>query len=212
MLTNIEEGRSYPLKQEAQSIRGKRIVLVGDCEVSKAAATMLAGQGARVFFAAQTDEELGELMAAVARAKGEGEGMVTNRECPEEMRRFFTRAKRILGQVDVLVYQPAGDSVLTGGMNQLVQLTIQQMREQGSGHIISIDSAGGWAADLRRKARDYGIRVTRIEPASEAFFWAEDLPGSSLRSEIVNCVYESIAQPFMGDVIYLSEPSSGQML
>ena len=212
MLSNFESGSSIQLHQEVRGIKEKRIVIVGDCEVSRAAAEMLAGQGARVFFAAQSDEALGEIMAAVSRAKGEGKGMVADRECPEEMRRFFARAKRVLEQVDVLVYQPSNSSMMPDGTNQLVQSTIQLMREQKSGHIISINSAGGWAADLRRKARDYGIRVTRIEPASESYLWTEGLPGSSQLAEIVSCIYESIAQPFMGDVIFLNDPFSGQIL
>lgn len=207
MLSNIETGSTLPFSQEVRGIQGKCILIAGDCEVSKATGALLAGQGARVFFAAANAEALGELLSAVAHARGEGEGMIANLENAEEMRRFFAHAKRQLGQVDVLIHQHSLGNLDSDGVNELVEATIQHMRQMGSGHIIAINPAGGGGtANLRRKATNFGIRVTRIEPSAENYRWAREVMDGSPAADIAHCVYESIAQPFAADVIFINDP------
>ena len=216
MLSNIETGNSLPIHQEVRGIQGKRIVLVANSEVSKAATALLAGQGAHVFFAAANDEDLGALSGAVAHARGEGEGMVAGTENSEEMRRFLSRAKRQLGQVDVLVYQPTSENTLPDSGNNLLDEIIHHMRMQGSGHIITISASNSATAELRRRAASLGIRVTRVEPTMEHYGWTGSLIEYDRAAGIANCIYESIAQPFAADVVFMQDPFenqfSGQML
>lgn len=205
MLSNIETGSSIHLHQEVRGIKGKRIVIVGNSEVSKASAALMAGQGEHVFFAAANEEDLGGLLGAVAHAQGEGEGMVADLENPEDMQRFLSRAKRQLGQIDILVYQPAGNMLPTGKGN-LLEETLQHMRMQGSGHIIVITPSNSATADLRHKAASLGIRVTRIEPEFDRYGWSGALVAYDQAAGIANCIYESIAQPFAADVVFMQDP------
>lgn len=206
MLSNIETGSSIHLHQEVRGIRGKRIVIAGNYEVSKASAALMAGQGARVFFAAANAEDLGGLLGAVTQVQGEGKGMVANLEKSEETQRFLSRAKRQLGQIDVLVYQPAAGKMLTGGKDDLLEETLQHLRMQGSGHIIVITPSNSATAELRHKAASLGIRITRIEPESDRYGWSGALAAYDQAAGIANCIYESIAQPFAADVVFMQDP------
>jgi hypothetical protein len=215
MLWNVEAGNEAPFGPELQNLRGKRIVIVGDgADVGRVTAALLSGYGARVFFSARSTEDLGATLSAVAQARGEGEGMVADFSDPAEVQKFFKRAEKQLGRVDVLIDLLQLDQDNPAGQDLCIQTAARAMRAGGQGQIITVGvhpSGRGGTAALRRKLKGSGVRITRVEPQLGGF---AEVPGiyPAPADDLARCIYESLVQPVSVDIVFLKDQSRGELL
>ncbi len=226
MLWNVETGIKMQYEPGAQGIRGKAVVIVGNTAgLSQATATLLAEQGAMIFFAAASPGELHQTLALVARAGGVARGMVVDLCQPEAVQRFFDQADQWAGPINAVVSYLTMSSEQEGTepeacQNVVMQEAIRRIGTRSDGQIIYVGpsrnrsstpgsgmvrsaAVRSTAAALRRQATEMGIRVTLIQPGSDS----HSEPGGAeavLRAEdVAGCVLESLAQPFGVDVIFL---------
>jgi NAD(P)-dependent dehydrogenase (short-subunit alcohol dehydrogenase family) len=210
MISEIKTSAGLMQNLALQNIQGKVVVIAGGATgLGLATAQFLARRGARVFITAHTQEELSAALQDAP--EHELSGQVDNSSRPESIKKIFQVVEHTLGSVDILISHAAGmmDQQLIDAesyRNLWMQEAIECMQKRGKGHIIHINPLSGqirnWAASsrnhnmaaaLRRQARELGIRVTSIEPASQDLAF----------EEVAQCVYESLVQPFRMDVIFL---------
>lgn len=224
MLSNVETGYHLRYEPEFQNIRGKAVVIVGDSAgIGRAVAGLLAGYGARVFFAARTPAELSSALAAVEQEGGEWDGIVVNLSQEVEIQRLFDLASRRMGKIDVLVIPPALNE--EGLHLMCMQEAIHRM--QSGARIINIEVPGifpraewtaarSMTAALRREANDLGVRVTLIEPGTADYrnLSSASSPISDVldAKDVAQCVYEILLQPFGSDVIFIPGQFRGPAL
>lgn len=234
MLSEMKSGNMKDHREKTYDIRGKAVLVLGGAAgAGLITISMLAEQGAPVFFAARDADELKRGQAVIAQACGEGEGLVADLSKPEEIYRLFDQAQYWLGRVDAVVSfltmdgstgtgnHPAGDQ------NLWMQEAILRMSSGSQGQIINVGSTrvksqgqnttrNGFihnqTAMLRRQATEAGLRVTLIEPGSssrtESLLEAEVLEDE----DIARCVLNSLSQPYGMDVIFLKGRYQEQIL
>lgn len=211
MLSNVETGYHLNYNPEFQNIRGKAVVIIGDSAgIGRAVAGLLAGYGARIFFAARTSAELSSALSAVEQEGGEWDGIVVNLSQEDEIRRLFDLAWRRMGRIDVLVIPPAINE--EGLQHMCMQEAIHRMHS--GARIINIEMpdyfpkslhtpSRSMTAALRREANEQGIHVTLMEPGTADY---RDLRAASDgldAKDVAQYVYESLTQPFGSDVIFV---------
>ena len=213
MLSNVETTRYQPrIHMEYKNyVRGKTAVIVGDSSgIGLATAALLSSYGARVFFAAQSSDELAYAFATVAQDGGQWDGTVVDLQQSSDVRRLFILASSRLGKIDLFV-QPLPLEASEADIPFLREI-LQHMNR--GGHIVQVrlgqimktitnTSEQVRTAALRHDARAQGVHLTRIEPSAGDY---RDL-SYSLNSldavQVAQYVYESLSQPFGVDVVFL---------
>lgn len=231
MLFDTKTDERYPYHLEMQNIRGKSIVIVGDISgAGRATALMLAELGAKVFVAARSSEELNLFFDEVARSGGRADGVTVDLCRPESVRRFYEQAERRMGQLDVVINYLADGSVLPVDPEACQNLSMQHAitHMQDKGHIINVGSktperaslipvtgkvsARGVAAELRRQANEAGIRVTLISPGAVSSRRPAYNEQVISPEDVARCVYSTLIDPSVGDLIFLHGQFPSQAL
>ena len=143
MLSNVESGYPSQSSLGAPGIRGKRVAVMGDAAgLSRAITAVLAENGAPVFLAARSAQELSQALAAVAQVGGEADGMVIGFCQLEDVQRFFDQAEYWLGGLDAVVNYVAMSDNLEPGVdletchNQVMQEAICRMSRMAMGQVV----------------------------------------------------------------------------
>jgi NADP-dependent 3-hydroxy acid dehydrogenase YdfG len=89
------------------SIKGKRVAITGGTTgIGRAAAVLLASEGAKVFICGRSEEHLGDALDRI-REVGEGDGISIDLAERGASERFFEAAKEYLGGIDVAMINAA---------------------------------------------------------------------------------------------------------
>ncbi|HVF37345.1 MAG TPA: SDR family oxidoreductase [Sphingomicrobium sp.] len=200
-----------PLHQDTQPsrLKGKRVAIAGGTTgIGRAAALMLAGEGARLFVVGRRAERVHEL---ARQSGGTIAGTTADLATQEGIEDFFARAAAELGRLDVAIMAaglPGGalsemeakdirymlDVNFTAGV--MGAKAVHEHMDEGDIVIIGSTSAhdltpgstvyagakaglAGFAEALRRELGPKGIRVTLIEPG----LTGTDIHGMDLESE-----------------------------
>ena len=231
MLSNVEGNYGNLHYPEENSIRGKRVVILGSVPgTGSTTAALLAEQGAKVFLAAKDQADLKSVLVETLLA-GNIDGAAADLSSAEGVSSFFKLAKERLEYIDVVVDFLGIETGHTAELEKTRWLctreAITHMQEQGKGQIINVgtvpaaglenlpaipvtgrlargeSSLSGAGAALRRKAKKMGIRITRIQAGAPAARNPESAAALLGAGDIARCVYESLIRPFSADVIYL---------
>ncbi|WP_369373676.1 SDR family NAD(P)-dependent oxidoreductase [Promicromonospora sp. Populi] len=132
----------------------------------------------------------------------------------------------LFGMVEEATAQEAHDQIETNlfGTLWVTQAALPFLREQGSGHIIQVSSVAGvfalpgvgiyiaskfavegFTQSLAMEVKDFGIKVTLVEPAGYATDWAA---GSAIRSEQLPAYDEFRANPPISASARRADPSA----
>ncbi|TVV76436.1 SDR family oxidoreductase [Sphingomonas solaris] len=89
------------------SLSGRRAIVTGGTTgIGRAIAVLLASYGVKVFVCGRNAEHLADALERI-REVGEGDGVVVDLTDPEALARFFARADRYLGSVDIAIINAA---------------------------------------------------------------------------------------------------------
>lgn len=181
--------------------QSKVVIITGASSgIGKATAILLARKGAKVVLAARREERLQEIAHEIARAGGTCVYLKTNVSSAEEMKKLAEYTIQQFGRIDVLVNN-AGNMLLSqlheGKVHEwenMIDLNIKGvlygihavlpvMREQKSGHIVTVSSTAGYSADPTGavySGTKYAVRAI-MEGLRK-----EESPASNIRSTIVS--------------------------
>jgi NADP-dependent 3-hydroxy acid dehydrogenase YdfG len=210
----------------SRALEDKVVAVTGASSgIGEATALACAAEGAAVSLAARRSERIEALAARIGEQGGRAVAVTADVSEEEEARNFIERTHGELGRIDVLVNNagvmllgPIGEAsteewrrmigVNVFGVLYCTHAALPYMREQGSGHILTVSSVAGRVArlgsgvynltkfgvgafseSLRQEVAPQGIRVTLVEPGMVA----TEL-GSHNRPEI----REQMAQRFAG--------------
>lgn len=219
-LSYVEAGAETRFRHDTYRLYGKNIVILGDADgIGRAAAAMMVERAAKVFIAVSSPAELTAAFAEIAPAGGEWDGMVVDLQEPGEIGLFFDQAESRLSKIDVLVCLLEAElwfqtrEGLDTGQGLCIEEAVERMQNRRNAQIISIGAAGSSIpANLRREARQKGIRITLIDPGP--IFHADPelpLPGTARvhpaleRQAMARCVLDSIGQSYGPDVIFMKD-------
>jgi hypothetical protein len=214
MFSNVEKENKIQHRPGGQSLRGKKVVIIGDAAgTGRATAALLVERGAKVFVAVSSARELTAMFAAIAKTGGEWDGMVVEMSRPEDIKRFYDRAENQLGRLDAVInHLPASitsQTELFSTPSLCIEEAVQRLQANRltsfkGGHIINIGTAGssGLSSALRRQASELGIRMTLITPGEPGDGGAFN-QNMIQAEDIARCVCDSLAQNFGIDMVFL---------
>jgi len=146
-----------------EPLEGKRVLITGGSTgIGRAIATLLGTYGARILTLGREQAVLDEALAQIRAAGGTADGLVADLARPEDIRRVFAEADRVLGGLDIVVANAAVSGKAIADMEDAdwryvvetnllgymgcAREAVLRMREQGRGHLVFI---GSMSADLR---------------------------------------------------------------
>jgi NADP-dependent 3-hydroxy acid dehydrogenase YdfG len=175
--------RTVPFKIEMESVAGKSIVISGGTTgIGRAAALLLAAEGARVFIFGRKQDALNDAMADLKAVSDEVHGITADVSKAEDIRRIFEEVERSLGPLDIFINNAAlaADSAADGTYEEMeyivktnllgymacAQEAVEVMKKQGHGHLVQI---GSMSADVREEGSSiYVATKAGIQGFSEA--------------------------------------------
>ncbi|NJC33082.1 NADP-dependent 3-hydroxy acid dehydrogenase YdfG [Sphingomonas jejuensis] len=90
-----------------RTLKGRRIAVTGGTTgIGRAAAVLLASEGARLFVCGRNPDHLADVVARIGEV-GEGDGMTTDLGDADNVKRFFDAAQSKLGGLDVAIINAA---------------------------------------------------------------------------------------------------------
>lgn len=95
-------------KYEPLSLKGKGVIISGGTTgIGRAAAVLLAAEGAKVFIFGRHEQELNDALEDIEAVGGQGYGITADQSREEDVQRVFEEADSKLGQLDILVNNAA---------------------------------------------------------------------------------------------------------
>jgi NADP-dependent 3-hydroxy acid dehydrogenase YdfG len=168
---------------QLEPVMDKSILITGGTTgIGRAAALLLAAQGARVMIFGRHEQELNDAMNDIRQAGGEVSGLTADVSDPEDVQRVFQEFDRQMDRLDILVNNAAlgYGSVTEGGYPEweyilktnllgymaMTNEAVERMKANGWGHIVNI---GSMSADVREKDSSvYVATKSGIQGFSEA--------------------------------------------
>jgi short-subunit dehydrogenase len=175
--------QNAPFAIETSDVADKKILITGGTTgIGRAAALLLASQGARVLIFGRHQEPLNDAMQDLRKVSDSVFGMTADVTNATDIERVFAEAERQLEGVDVLINNAAlaADSVVDGTYDEMQYVintnlfgymacareAIEVMKKHGSGHIVNI---GSMSADVREEGSSiYVATKAGIQGFSEA--------------------------------------------
>jgi NADP-dependent 3-hydroxy acid dehydrogenase YdfG len=168
---------------DAEAVAGKGILITGGTTgIGRAAALLLAAQGARVFIFGRHEPELNDALADLHQVSEDVSGITADVSKQEDINRVFSEAGKQLETIDILINNAAlaADSVVDGTFKDIEYVVstnllgymacaheaIELMKKQGHGHIVNV---GSMSADVREDGSSiYVATKAGIQGFSEA--------------------------------------------
>ncbi|REE91593.1 NADP-dependent 3-hydroxy acid dehydrogenase YdfG [Paenibacillus taihuensis] len=184
-----------------ENIQSKVVIITGASSgIGQATALLLAKYGAKVVLAARREDRLKEIVANIQQSGGSAVYVTTDVASAGDMRKLADYAVQEYGQIDVLINN-AGIMPLSflhelkieewdkmvdvniKGVLYGIAAVLPKMREQKSGHVITISSVSGYRVDPT--AAVYSGTKFAVRAISEGLR-QEEGPTSNIRTTIVS--------------------------
>jgi len=177
------QSHKAPFTIETEDIAGKSVVITGGTTgIGRAAALLLASQGARVLVFGRHQNELNDAMNDLRAVSDDAYGITADVTNPENVERVFAEAEQQFGDLDVFINNAAlaADDVASTSYDDIEYIVktnllgymacaheaVERMKKQGHGHIVNI---GSMSADVREEGSSvYVATKAGIQGFSEA--------------------------------------------